>query len=73
MSHLSMWTIYHGTSDYPELYVTREFKITMEGPIPEQVCSLSSDLEHARKHVPEGCVCIGRSPEDDPTIVETWV
>ena len=73
MAHLSMWTIYYDTKDYPELYVTREFKITAEGPIASEACALSSDLEHARKQVPEGCVRIERSLDDDPVIVESWI
>lgn len=70
---LRVWTIYERPSDHPDWFVVRCSKVTREGVMPSPVASLAVDLEHARQAVPEGAVCIGRMPEDDPCIVEVWL
>lgn len=68
-----MWTIYFDPSDHPGVYVAREFKITREGPVPSPFASVSPTLEHAREGISEGRVCLPRSEDDDPVIVESWI
>lgn len=66
---LSSWTIFFNSLDAPGRYVVRRFF----GPVPSDEAHLENDLEGARSHVPEGLFCLLRSPNDHPSVVETWL
>lgn len=69
-------TIYEHPRDYPDHFVARVWKIgpsiTESGEI-----RLADTLDEARQSVfalaPHADFCMERSPEDDPTIIETWL
>ena len=74
---LEMFTIYKHPSDYPDEYVCRRQLI---GPGVVQhdanlfVRSSSLELCRALLHSKKaGLTCLGRQPQDDPVIVETWI
>ena len=70
---LSMWVIYERPRDYPEYFVVRRWRVDRAGASALEACALVASLADAREHVPRGAVNIGREPEDDPVIVESWV
>ena len=75
-SEASLWfaVIYRHPLDYPGKYVVRGQVARPGGVVadPEPV-GVVDTLEEARALIPEGLVCLARSPEDQPQIVESWV
>jgi hypothetical protein len=72
---LTHWTIYAHPAEYPDGYVLRKWYIGTGlgvGPIPARAWCLP-DLEAAQDLLPPGLHCVPRSPNDDPSIVETWL
>lgn len=75
--HLSMWTVFYNPSDFPGMYVARRFamdKATADhksGPSIEDVRSWIR--ESARSSGQGSLVRINRYPQDDPSVVETWL
>jgi hypothetical protein len=66
---LSMWTIYERPKDHPEGYVARRFESIM--PTNDL---LVGELEGLRDTFSRaGMVCLARSADDEPQIVETWL
>lgn len=68
--------IYHDPSDYPGMYVVRQHHATSSGPptIDVEPLAVTDTLEAAREAVPpQQSWRTDRFPEDDPTIVETWM
>lgn len=73
--HLPMWTIYNSPADYPGLFVVRRHFVVSGGvsmPDPRP-WAIESTLTAARVKLPEGLNCVGREPDDQPSIVETWL
>jgi hypothetical protein len=71
---LEMWTIYRHPKDHPHHWVVRRCWIRKGGIIQhEHECQLAHSLAEARDRVPPGLFNLGRQPEDEPQIVETWV
>lgn len=72
---LTLWTIYDHPRDHPDHYVVRPFTVSAGGGEPKPGdARLFHDIEVARKAmVLMGLTCLHREPNDDPTIVETWV
>ena len=69
---LEMWVVYDHPKDYPDDYVARMHVVP--GPRATAVALKCRDLENLRGFLRErGKVCIARSPQDDPCIVETWL
>lgn len=68
---LSIWTIYDHPIDYPDHFVARCFI----GEQPTSSTIVADNIETVRHIlcVEMGLVCLTRSPEDDPKIVETWL
>jgi hypothetical protein len=66
-----MWVVYDKPTDYPTKFVARRF----EGEKPTASIIITSDLETLRSILAfeMRLVCLMRSPEDDPKIVETWL
>lgn len=70
---ITQYTIYERPADHPDCFVVRQWHIYRGDSEPMQGEARTADtLDDARELVPEGLVCIVRSPEDDETIVETW-
>jgi hypothetical protein len=73
---MKQYCIYYNTFDLPGDYCVREWHIGgLDGfiPRPGKLIYLGKSLDEARKSIPEGMVCITRSPDDDRVIVETWI
>ena len=65
---LSVYTIYKHPKDFEEYWVIRHLVgSTSKG------AWLAKSLEEARTVIPAGCVCLARSPDDDPSIFESWI
>jgi len=74
--HLPLYTIYKDPSDYPGMYVVREFRIvrgSLDPVAAKAPMIVTPKIQEARARIPFGCVPIMRRPEDDPCIVETWL
>ena len=75
---LHQWVIYDSPSDFPGMFVVRQWVIGPEGAMPAVTGVtpyVDPYLENARRFiaaVAPGSFCIPRSPDDDPVIVETW-
>jgi hypothetical protein len=73
-TYLVMWTVYGPIDPYPLNCHARELLVTAEGPRftgQEAV----GPLDALRWYLSEelGLSCLGREPQDDPTVIETWV
>ncbi|MFI5460428.1 MAG: hypothetical protein ACHRXM_33850 [Isosphaerales bacterium] len=77
MASLSMFTVYHSPDDHPGRYVVRRFSIVAGSaePVPDpEPMFVGPSLTAAREAVPpEADACIHRSPDDEASIVETWL
>ena len=75
MTGLAMWTVYDHPIDYPDKFVARRFDVDKGGPKPSASIIIMDDLEKLREVLAYEMhlVCLSRSPEDDPKIVETWL
>lgn len=69
---LYLWTIYEKPRDYPDRWVVRRFSITTAGAVSDEV-QLADSLDEARELIPPTRYNLGRTPNDEPQIVETWV
>ena len=66
--------IYQNPIDFPGKYVVRDQYVIgsrIESAIEPR--AIVDSLDEARRRVPWGMVCLARSPEDDPVIVESWI
>ena len=73
---LRLYTIYDHPRDYPKWFVLRSFAVLRGNPEPqgESPALLFKEVERARAWCEErGLTCIGKEPDDDPCIVETWI
>lgn len=70
---LSMWVVCDHPSDHPDVVVARRHEISDGGHQPTGDLLTGATLEEVREQIPVGFINIGRSDEDDPVIVESWV
>jgi hypothetical protein len=70
---LQMWTIYWNPKDHPGKFVVRRWDVTAGSMKPSHSYALAPTLDLARAHLPDGLYCLGRQPEDEEQIVETWI
>lgn len=71
---LAMYTVFSNPKDYPGKYVVRVFTVSPGGIVRAlRPVSVTSTLEKARASLPAGLKVIPRRPEDDPSVVESWV
>jgi hypothetical protein len=72
---MAIWTVYDHPTDYPDKFVARRFDIDANGPRPSASIIITADLAMLRDILCHKLhlVCLTRSPEDDPKIVETWL
>jgi hypothetical protein len=59
--------------EHPGRFVVRKWTIRAEGPSDAGLAGVVSGLREARRLVPPGHHNLGRSPGDDPSIVEVWI
>lgn len=71
---LTQYTIYERPKDHPDSFVVREWLIVrgLDNPVPGELVRVAATLGDARAAIPDGLFNLGRSPGDDPVIVETW-
>lgn len=72
---ISLWTIYHGAADHPHGYIARRFEIALSGePRPTADVMVEPELGALRDRlVARGLVNLGRDPDEEPQILETWI
>jgi hypothetical protein len=73
---MSMWTVYDSPSDMPGHFVARRFEITRHGSQPTDEYMSGQNLDMLRDLLTTlhpGLVCIPRSEQDEPHIVEVWL
>ena len=70
-----LYTIYLDPTDLAPGYAVREWEAAESGLLPGPILASGLDsLAGARGLVPDAVdACLQRSPDDDPTIVETWL
>jgi hypothetical protein len=71
---MEMFVVYERPRDYPDKFVLRRWSIgpgSAEGDADWFV--LGETLDDVRAAVPQHCIRVGRSPHDEPQIVESWV
>lgn len=72
--HLIIWTVYDHPKDIPDSFVVRGHEIGRSGQDGVHfTCFAAPTLDKVRAVLPPGLVPMLRSPEDDASIVETWL
>lgn len=67
---LPIWVVYDHPKDYPGHYVARKWV----GETPTREMIAYKDIDELRMSLlAAGLTPLSRSPEDDPSIVETWL
>lgn len=71
-THLNQYVIYQNAKDRLGPFTVRRWQIV---PFIPERCEARDfpTLEAARASLPRGVVNIGRSPLDDPVVVEVWL
>lgn len=73
-NNLHIWTIYFKPSDHPDGYCARKHTLLEGESKPGGELLTGSTIEQLRERFSsQGLVCIGREPEDDSVIVESWI
>lgn len=70
---LSIYTVFENPKDFPGLFVVRRFDVVKGKSIATNWVHSARTLEQVRLLIPQGTVMLARHPEDDATIVETWL
>lgn len=70
---LSMWVIYYNPTDYPGKTLARRWDVTTVDTPTNEILVSDNLLDLRVRFESMGLVCLGRSPEDDPVILEVWV
>lgn len=73
LGNLVIFTIYDHPKDCPDKFVVRKQSIAKGQIISHPVTGYADNLEAARKLIPQGLFCIGRTPGDEKQIVESWL
>lgn len=74
-SFLTVWVIYRSPLDHPGKFVVRAQDVTNGNPepVPRKGCLVCDSLTEARAVVPPHLHRLDRHPDDEPSIVETWM
>lgn len=73
-NRLWMYVIYDHPKDFPEEFVCRRHCLENgRATIEPELFARGRTIEYVRAQIPNGEYRIGRSLEDDPVIVETWL
>ena len=71
------YTIYKNPSDAPGMYVLRGWSVengeTLFAPAVATPISDAALAAMRKAMIEHGMICVGRQPEDDPVIVESWI
>ncbi len=71
---LHIWTLYDNPSDYPGMFVLREWATDARGARPLPGIFVAPKIETLRAQMEGlGLTCLPRSDGDDPCIVECWL
>lgn len=72
---VTVWTIYWRPRDVPGAeYVVRGFNVVAGEAVPHSEHVEAPTLDAARRALPPAAdACLGRQPDDDPAIVESWI
>jgi hypothetical protein len=70
--NLMVWTIFDHPRDYPAGFIARKFVVSNGKVHPTEEALQGETLESVQKQLPPDLFCLGRSPDDDPKIVESW-
>jgi hypothetical protein len=76
---LTVWLIYDSPSDHPNRYVARQWAAIRGGFAPISLrCVVGERTPGTLASIREmlicdGFACIGRTPDDDPCVLETWI
>lgn len=66
---LPMIAIYYNPKDFPGKYVGRVYDV--DGA--KKIHSVAGTYKDLKDRIPPWMIRIGRSPNDDPCILETWL
>jgi hypothetical protein len=73
-ARLATWVIYDHPTDYPDGFVLRPQYAMADGTVETSALAwYAPRAEVLRSILPPGVVCLGRSPGDDPKILEVWI
>lgn len=71
---LGVWTVYRRPRDYPAGFVVRMHQVYADGThAPTSLAYFGPDLASVRAQLPRGLHNVGRRPEDEAQIVESWL
>ncbi|MHC2536963.1 hypothetical protein [Bradyrhizobium diazoefficiens] len=75
---LSHWTIFHRPVDWPDGYIARRFEVGGGTGVPVPTKSNLAGGDSALPMLRQvfeaaGLVCMTRSDEDHPSVVESWM
>lgn len=71
---LGIWTVTHRPRDLPGVeYAARLHYVGRGATWPSDRLLTAPSLEAIRRALPPGLYNLGRVPDDDPAIVESWV
>lgn len=69
---LSIWTVYSMPNGQLTKIMAKRWLVTTVPTATDEVVEADS-LEELREKLPAGLYRMPRDPDDDPTIVETWM
>lgn len=73
-NELEIWTICYSPSDFPGKYTLRRHVIAAGLTFVDESCIISDALEPLRARMrARHRHCLGRSDDDDPVIIESWI
>lgn len=67
------YAIYYNPIEFPNRFVTRPWLVEGEDVRPQSLLAVCDTLEAARAVLPNERIWIDRQPEDDISLVETWI
>jgi hypothetical protein len=71
---LRMWVLYENPSDWPGMFVLREWLVLASGAVPMPGVFMSPTPENLRAQMEDmGLTCLPRSVDDQAHIVECWL
>lgn len=72
-----IWTLYDHPKDYPDCFVARAYGMMTGLPLADEPAITAATVEELRAKVqarsPHVLDCLGRHPDDDDNIIESWL
>jgi len=69
-----MWTVFRvPVASLGTRFLARRFEIQEDGAKPTNETVTGATLGDVRRQLPFGLVMLARAPEDQPSVVESWV